>query len=128
MPRAQYLLGVLYAMTGRVNLAEKPLVRFTELDPQNPDAFFELAKVKFALHMFPEAEVQARKAIELKETNSGVHIVLGYALLRQSKPDLAQQEFQKFLKQEPNDPMADEVQKTLAEIARGKETAPSRQR
>ena len=33
MPKAQYLLGVLYAMTSRANLAEKPLTRFAERDP-----------------------------------------------------------------------------------------------
>ena len=66
-------------------MAEKPLTRFVELDPQNSDAHFELAKVSFALNKFLEAETHARKSVELKETNAGVHVVLGYALLRQKK-------------------------------------------
>lgn len=118
MPRAQYLLGVLYAMTGRANLAEKPLSRFAELDPQNPDAHFELAKVSFALGKFPDAETHARKAIELKETNAGVHIVLGYALLRQKKPEDAKQAFERFLTLDPKSPMAADVKNTIAEIDR----------
>ena len=116
MPRAQYLLGVLYAMTNRANLAEKPFTRFAELDPQNPDAYFELAKVCFALNRFAEAEMQARKSIALKETNSGVHVVLGYALLRQGKPQDAKQAFQHFLKLDSNSPMAAEVKSLILEI------------
>jgi Flp pilus assembly protein TadD len=116
MPRAQYLLGVLYAKTQRVNLAEKPLTRFAELDPENPDAYFELAKVNFALNRFPDAELHARKSIKLKETNAGVNIVLGYALLRQKKGDAAKQAFQQFLKLDPNSPMAGDVKNTIAQI------------
>jgi Flp pilus assembly protein TadD len=116
MPRAQYLLGVLYAVTNRANLAEKPLNRFAELEPQNPDAQFELAKVTFALNKFPDAETHARNAIRLKETNAGVHIVLGYALLRQKKPDDAKQAFQQSLELAPSSPMANDVRNTIAQI------------
>jgi Flp pilus assembly protein TadD len=116
MPQAQYLLGALYAMTDRANLAEKPLQRFAELDPKNPDAHFELAKVSFALNKFADAETHAREAIELKETNAGVHIVLGYALLRQKDADGAKQAFQQFLKLDPNSPMATEMKNAIAQI------------
>jgi tetratricopeptide (TPR) repeat protein len=116
LSRAQYLLGVLYAMTNRANLAEKPLKRFAELDPQNPDAHFELAKVSFALSKFPDAEMYARKSIMLKESNAGVHVVLGYALLRQTKAKDAKQSFQQFLKLDPNSPMAPDVRNTIAQI------------
>jgi Flp pilus assembly protein TadD len=116
MPQAQYLLGVLYAKTHRADLAEKPLQRFAELDPENPDAYFELAKVSFALNKFLDAEVHARKSIKLKETNAGVHIVLGYALLRQRKADGAKQAFQQFLRLEPHSPMAADVKNTIAQI------------
>jgi Flp pilus assembly protein TadD len=118
MPRAQYLLGVIFAMTGRSDLAEKPLTRFVELDPENPDAHFELAKVSFALNKFPDAEMHARRSIELKESNAGIYIVLGYSLLRQSKPDDARQAFQQFLTQGPNNPMATDVRKLVAELDR----------
>jgi len=116
MPQAQYLLGVLYAKTHRADLAEKPLQRFAQLDPENPDAYFELAKVSFALNKFLDAEVDARKSIKLKETNAGVHIVLGYALLRQRKADGAKQAFQQFLKVDPLSPMAPDVKSTIAQI------------
>lgn len=116
MPRAQYLLGVLYAKTGRVNRAEKPFSRFAELDPQNPNAHFELAKVSFALNKFPDAEAQARKSIELKETDAGVHVVLGYALLRQRKAADAKQEFELFLSQVSGGPMALDVKSVIAQL------------
>jgi Flp pilus assembly protein TadD len=116
MPRVQYLLGVLYAKTNRANLAEKPLGRFADLDPQNPDAHFELAKVCFALDKLPDAETHARKSIELNETNNGVYTVLGYALLRQNKPKDARQAFQRFLKLDPNSPMAADVKAVIAQI------------
>ena len=116
MPRVQYLLGVLYAKTSRADLAEKPLTRFADLDPQNPDAHFELAKVCFALSRFPDAEMHARKSIELNETNTGVYAVLGYALLRQNKPKDGRQAFQQFLNRDPNNPMAADVKATIAQI------------
>jgi len=113
MPRVQYLLGVLYAKTNRAELAEKPLTRFADLDPKNPDAHFELARVCFALKKFSDAEMHARKAIELKETNTGVYAVLGYALLRQNKPKAGRQAFQQFLKLEPNSPMAPDLRAAI---------------
>jgi Flp pilus assembly protein TadD len=116
MPRVQYLLGVLYARTRRADLAEKPLTRFADLDPQNPDAHFELAKVCFALRRFPDAEMHARKAIELNETNTGVYPVLGYTLLRQNKPRAARQAFQQFLTLDAKSPMAADVKATIAQI------------
>jgi len=116
MPRAQYLLGKLYAMTGRAQLAEKPFARFAELDPQNPDAYFELAKVNFALSKFPEAETHARKAIDLKERDAGVYIVLGYSLLRQDKPAPARRAFQQFLSHDPKSKMAPDVTDMIAQI------------
>jgi Flp pilus assembly protein TadD len=116
MPKAQYLLGVLYAKTDRANLAEKPLSRFAELEPENPDAQFELAKVEFALSKFPSAETRARNAIQLKESNPGVYIVLGYSLLRQKKPEDARRAFQQFLKLQPNGPMTPDVKTVIAQI------------
>jgi Flp pilus assembly protein TadD len=105
-----------YARTSRANLAEKPFTRFAELEPQNPDAQFELAKVDFALSKFPEAELHARMAIKLKETKPGVYIVLGYALLRQKKADEARRAFQQFLKIDPNGPMAADTKNVIAQI------------
>jgi Flp pilus assembly protein TadD len=116
MPQSQYLLGVLYAKTNRVEMAEKPFNRFAELEPDNPDAQFELAKVTFALNKFPEAAVHARNAIKLKETDPGVYIVLGYALLRQKKADDARHAFQHFLKYDSNSPMAADVKNLIAQI------------
>jgi Flp pilus assembly protein TadD len=113
MPQVQYLLGVVYAKTNRADLAEKPLNRFADLDPQNPDAHFELAKVSFALKKYADAEMHARKAIELKEANTGVYAVLGYALLRQNKPKAGRQAFQQFLKLEPNSPMAPDLRAAI---------------
>jgi len=115
LPNAHYLLGVLYGRTGRRALAQKPLGRFADLAPENPDAPFELAKASFALQRFSDAEMHARQAIKLKEPDPGVHIVLAYALLRQSKPIEARKEFQAFLAQAPpSSPMAADVKNTLA--------------
>lgn len=46
----------------------------------------------------------ARNAIKPKETDPGVYIVLGYALLRQKKADDARHAFQHFLKYDPSSP------------------------
>lgn len=117
MPRAQYLLGVLLAMTNRANLAKKPFTRFAELDPTNPDAYFELAKTEFALKEFPEAELQARKAIALNEKNNEVQMLLAYSLLRQAKAEEAKETFRQYLKLDPNSAVKAEVENTIAMIS-----------
>ena len=116
MPQCHYLLGVLYAKTNRLEIAERSFNRFGELDPRNPDAQFELAKVTFALNKFPEAAEHARNAIKLKETNPGVYVVLGYALLRQKNADDARHAFQHFLKYDSSSPMAADVKNLIAQI------------
>jgi len=116
MPRVQYLLGMLYAKTNRVDLAERPFIRFADLDPQNPEARFELARVYFAMKRFAEAEMHARKAIELHAADVGVYTVLGYALLRQSKPTDAKQAFQQALQLNPDSRMAADLKVVIAQI------------
>ncbi len=116
MPQCHYMLGVLYAKTNRLEIAERSFNRFAELDPRNPDAQFELAKVTFALNKFPESADYARNAIKLKETNPGVYVVLGYALLRQRNAEDARRAFQHFLKYDSSSPMATDVKNLIAQI------------
>jgi Flp pilus assembly protein TadD len=75
-----------------------------------------LAKTEFALNKFPEAELHARKAIELKEKNPGVEVILAYSLLRQKKSAEAKTAFQQYLKLDPASPMKADVEKTIAAI------------
>ncbi len=60
--------------------------------------------------------MHARKAIELKEKNPGVQVVLAYSLLRQKKAPEARVAFQEYLKLDPNSPMKADVEKTIALI------------
>src|SRR5256885_10724711 len=82
MPSAYLVLGVARANLGNTPGAEEPLTTFVAKDPTNPDGHFELAKTEFALNKFPEAELHAKKAVELKEKNPGVQVILAYSLLR----------------------------------------------
>jgi Flp pilus assembly protein TadD len=116
MPRVQYLLGMLYARTNRVDLAERPFTRFADLEPQNPEASFELARVYFAMKRFAEAEMHARKAIELRAADVGVYTVLGYSLLRQSKPKAARQAFQQAVLLDPDSRVAADLKVVIAQI------------
>ena len=116
LPNAYYILGIARANMGNTPGAEEPLTTFIGMDPNNPDGHFELAKTEFALNKFAEAEMQARKAIELKEKSPGVQVVLAYALLRQKKAPEAKAAFQQYLKLDPNSPMKSDVEKTIAMI------------
>ena len=69
----------------------------------------------FALSKFPDAEMHARKSIDLKETNAGAYVVLGYALLRQKLED-ARQAFQQLLKLDPDNPMVVDVKNMIVQI------------
>jgi len=116
LPNAYYILGIARANMGNTPGAEEPLTTFISKDPNNPDGHFELAKTEFALNKFAEAELHARKAIELKEKNPGVEVVLAYSLLRQKKATEAKVAFQQYLQLDPNSPMKADVQKTIAMI------------
>jgi tetratricopeptide (TPR) repeat protein len=116
IPNFYYILGLSRAMMGNTPAAEEPFTTLVTKDPTNPDGHFELAKTEFALNKFPDAELHARKAIELKEKNPGVQVVLAYALLRQQKAPEAKAAFQQYLKLDPNSPMKADVEKTIAMI------------
>jgi len=116
LPNAYYVLGLVRAMMGNTPAAEEPFTTFVTKDPNNPEGHFELAKTEFALNKFSEAELHARKAIELKEKNPGVEVVLAYSLLRQKKATEAKAAFQQYLQLDPNSPMKADVQKTIAMI------------
>src|SRR5262249_42771937 len=116
LPNPYYILGIARANMGDTPGAEGPLTIFVGKDPTNPDGHFELAKTKFALNNFADAETHARKAIELKENNPGVEVILAYALLSQNKPQDAKQIFLEFLKRDPNSPMKADIENAIAMI------------
>jgi tetratricopeptide (TPR) repeat protein len=116
IPNFYYVLGLSRAMMGNTPGAEEPFTTLVTKDPANPDGHFELAKTEFALNKFSDAELHARKAIELKEKNPGVQVILAYALLRQQKAPEAKVAFQEYLKLDPNSPMKADVEKTIAMI------------
>lgn len=65
------------------------------LDPLNSDAQMYLASVYYVLSQFTEAEVTARKAIDLNPTEPGSHLPLVRALLALGKKDAAIAEIEK---------------------------------
>lgn len=77
------------------------LERATEQDPQNPDAFFQLA-LELERRGFPERAVSAyRRAINLAPDASGPHGSLGRILVRLGRLDEAEQSLRRAIALDP---------------------------
>jgi tetratricopeptide (TPR) repeat protein len=65
-----------------------------------------LGRDYYTLNRFPEAETQARKALELQPEFAEAHLLLGNVLLRLRNGPEALTEFQSYLRLAPNGPFA----------------------
>jgi tetratricopeptide (TPR) repeat protein len=81
--------GSLAMLRNRPNDALRLWEQAAKLDPLNSDAQLYLASAHYVLSQFTEAEVAARKAIELNPTEPGSHVPLVRTLLALGKKDAA---------------------------------------
>jgi TolB-like protein/Tfp pilus assembly protein PilF len=87
--------GGLAMLRNRPNDALRLWEQATTLDPLNSDAQMYLAVVHYVLGQFTEAEVAARKAIDLNPTEPGSHLPLVQTLLALGQQDAALAEIEK---------------------------------
>jgi len=89
------------------NKAEETYSKIVELVPGNIKAYLYLGNIYFSQGKIEESISQYKKIIELSPTsNIGIHNNLGLAYLELNKVDLAREEFQKVLKVDPGNELA----------------------
>jgi len=96
--------------------AEKALLRGLDLNPESPEGQYELARTYWAMHRWQDAEPHALKAEVLQPKIPGVHVVLGNIYLQKRDNAAALEEFQEYLRLEPQGPMSEGVRAMIAKI------------
>jgi Flp pilus assembly protein TadD len=116
---AYLALGAVFNQTKNYPQAEAALLRGLELKPEASTGHYELAKTYWALGRWREAAPHARKAVSGMPDVASPHVLLGNVLLRENNPQRALDEYQEYLRLDPNGSMApgtrlmiDKIQKT----------------
>jgi Flp pilus assembly protein TadD len=103
---AYLTLGAVYNQTQNYTGAETALVQGLKLKPDAPGGHYELAKTYWSLGRWQEAAPHARQIIANMPELASPHVLMGNILLREGNAQQARQEYEAYLKLEPNGPMA----------------------
>jgi tetratricopeptide (TPR) repeat protein len=92
------------------------LTKGLELNADVPAANYELAKAYMAQQQWQNAEPPLRKVIAAQPDAAGAHVMLGNVLLKKGDGPGALNEFQTYLKLDPNGPMAAGAREVIPKI------------
>lgn len=96
--------------------AEVALQRGLELDPESPEGHYEIAKTYWAGRRWREAEPHASKAETLLPQVPGVHVLVGNILLQKRDIQGAINEFNEYLRLDPQGPMNESVRAMVSKL------------
>jgi tetratricopeptide (TPR) repeat protein len=98
--------------------SESLLAKVISLNPSMPDAVALLASTEFANREYDRAlaDVQRTHALRNHEQFAEVHIMAGKVLRMQNRPEAAITQFQLFLIEKPDSPLAESVREMLASL------------
>jgi type IV pilus assembly protein PilF len=99
--RTSLTQGICHAQAGRLDLAERSLVRSTELDPSNPSAALNLAEVLYKRKEYERARFQVRRVNAVNEAITAQSLWLAVRIehrlgQRAARQDLGQQLRRRF--------------------------------
>ena len=86
---AYYYLGVIESMANNLSAAIQNYVAAIKLNPQYPEAYFNLGAAYYKQGLQKKAEEAFLKTIELQPEYGRAHYSLGFVYLEQKKYDLA---------------------------------------
>ena len=109
-------LGGLRNQTGNYPGAEDALKKCLEIDPNAPAAQYELARTYWAMGRWQDAAPLAESAVKALPDLAPAHVLLANIRLRQRNAPGALEEYQAYLKLEPDGPMAPQVREMVAKI------------
>jgi Tfp pilus assembly protein PilF len=113
---ALFALGEVYRQQGRYPEAEKSLLDGLKLNDHSWQGHFALGKTYWAMGDAARAAPHANRAHELNPNFPLVHLLLGNIWLRSREPQRALAEFEDYLKQEPNGPLAPQTRALVEKI------------
>ncbi len=113
---AYLALGALFNQTKNYPEAEAALLQGIKLKPDAPGGHYELAKTYWSMGRWQESAPHARKAVATMPELAGPHVLLGNILLREGNAPQALQEYQAYLRLEPNGSMAPGVREMVEKI------------
>jgi tetratricopeptide (TPR) repeat protein len=96
-----YLTGLLYLNNKDYVNAEKSLLKATELDPKNVDAWLDLGTTYYNIGKKDKEGQAYKKALELRPTSDDAHYLLGTWYEDKGEFDAAAEEFRKVLSLNP---------------------------
>jgi tetratricopeptide (TPR) repeat protein len=113
---AYLALGAVFNQTKEYSRAEPALLRGLELKPDASAGHYELAKTYWELGRWQEAAPHARKAVAGMPDVAGPHALLGNIFLRERNPQGALQEYQEYLRLDPDGSMASGVRQMIEKL------------
>jgi tetratricopeptide (TPR) repeat protein len=122
-PDALFLLAQMLNDQERFKEAEPPARQAIVAGDASWHGHFELARALVGLKRGAEAEASARRAKELKPDNPQVYLVLANAHIQQQKISSVVQDFDEYLKLEPNAPGSDQIRQRRDRMREGLQRA-----
>jgi Flp pilus assembly protein TadD len=119
-----YLLADLYSSQRNYSEAETLARQAVALDNSSWNSYFELARALVGLKRAGEAETNALRARDLAPQNSQVYLVLANVHVLEQNYPAAVQDFDAYLKLEPNNPNSDAVRRTRDKLQKQVQPAP----
>ena len=96
--------------------AEKTLLKAVALNSDSSQAQEELARTYWALGRWQEADPHAAKALTLAPNSPSAHLIMGNIQLRKRDGQAALQQFQEYLKLDPQGAMAPSVRDLVGKL------------
>ena len=115
---AQTYLGLGSALNEQHDFAaaQKALEHSLDLNPNSAEAHYELARTLCSLEKWDAAEPHARRALEINPDYSGPHALMANIYLEQRDLASARNEFQEYLRLDPDGSLAAAAKQTIAQI------------
>lgn len=109
-------LGAAFNLEKHYDKAEHELLAALALNDNAAEGHYELAKTYSVTNRWQEAEVHATKALALVPGLAAAHVLLGNAKIHKLDYPGARQEFEEYLRIEPNGPMAPATREMIARL------------
>ena len=113
---AYVALGVIRNREKNYAEAEKMLKKGLEYDPTSWQGNLELAKSHYFQGHLQDAEARGLRAHELNDKNLEIHMVMADVSIRLGNLERSKEEYEHFLAQEPNHPMAGPIKQQMKKI------------
>lgn len=96
--------------------AQKALEHSLDLNPESPEAHYELARTLAAIGKWDLAAPHAQRAIALNPDYAGPHALMGNIYVQSDDPQAALREFEECLRLDPKGSLAPSVKEMIAQL------------